>query len=248
MHLKDKTVVITGASGGLGRAMAIGFVRDGAHVVGFGRNSEGLDETRRLSGVESMHCVVGDLAKSEDVLRLFSEVKRLGRSPDVLINNAAVYPRSRFLEAPAEEFAQAMTINVSALALCCRLALPSMLERQFGRVVNVGTFAWLGPIPNSSAYSASKGAIRPLTKAIASEIDRAKHPDVLVNEFIPGVFRTGMSADGEDPAEVYPHLRHVVCLPSGGPSGRTYFKSDLLEEHPGIRSRITGILRRVLAR
>jgi NAD(P)-dependent dehydrogenase (short-subunit alcohol dehydrogenase family) len=248
MQLKDKTVVITGASGGLGRAMAIGFARDGAYVVGFGRSAEGLEETRRLCGGQSMHCVVGDLAKSENVFRLFSEVKRLGRSPDVLINNAAVYPRSRFLEAPEDEFAQAMMINVSALALCCRLALPSMLERQFGRVVNVGTFAWLGPIPNSSAYSASKGAIRPLTKAIASEIDRAKYPDVLVNEFIPGVFRTGMNEDGEDPANVYPHVRHLVCLPAGGPGGQTFFKSDLLEEHKGIRARLTGILRRVFAR
>ncbi len=248
MQLKDKTVVITGASGGLGRAMSIGFARDGAYVVGFGRSAEGLEETRRLCGGQSMHCVVGDLAKSEDVFRLFSEVKHLGRSPDVLINNAAVYPRSRFLEAPEDEFARAMTINVSALALCCRLALPSMLERQFGRVVNVGTFAWLGPIPNSSAYSASKGAIRPLTKAIASEIDRGKHPDVLVNEFIPGVFRTGMNDSGEDPATVYPHVRHVACLPSGGPTGQTFFKSDMLEEPRGIRSRVLGAVRRVLSR
>lgn len=248
MELKGKTVVITGASGGLGRAMAIGFARDGAYVVGFGRNSVGLAETQALCAGDAMRGVVGDLAKPEDIDRLFSEIRQLGRRPDVLINNAAVYPRSSFLGAPADEFAQAMVINVSALALCCRHALPSMLESGFGRIINVGTFAWLGPIPNSSAYSASKAAVRPLTKAIASEIDRTRYPDVLINEFIPGVFRTGMNDSGEDPVTVYPHVRHVACLPSGGPTGQTFFKSDMLEEPRGIRSRVLGAVRRVLSR
>lgn len=248
MDLKGKTVVITGASGGLGRAMAIGFARDGAFVVGFGRNPAALEETQALCPGGTMHGIAGDLAKPEDIGRLFAEISQLGRRPEVLINNAAVYPRSSFLGAPADEFAQAMVINVSALALCCRHALPSMLETGFGRILNVGTFAWLGPIPNSSAYSASKAAVRPLTKAIASEIDRARYPDVLINEFIPGVFRTGMSETGDDPATVYPHARHVVCLPSGGPTGQTFFKSDMLEEPKGIRSRLIGIARRFLPR
>jgi NAD(P)-dependent dehydrogenase (short-subunit alcohol dehydrogenase family) len=128
--------------------------------------------------------------------------------------------------------------NLIGLALCCRLALPGMLERGHGRILNMGSFAWRQPIPGSSAYSASKAAVRAFTKALAAEIDRERYPDVLVNEVGAGVFRTRMSEVGEDPAQAYPHVRFVASLPAGGPTGEMFVRSELFVEEEGVRARL----------
>ncbi len=241
-----KVVVVTGAGSGIGRGLAAGFCRDGADVVGFGRTKADLDETAARHGLGRMTAVVGSVAKMEDVDRLFAEaVKRHGRV-DILVNNAALYPKHAFLGASFDEWKETVEVNVIGLAYCCYKALPGMLERGYGRILNVGTFAWKGPIPRASAYSASKGAIPPLTKAIASEIDRTRHPDVLVNEFIPGIVKSRMSDSGDDPMNVYPHARHVASLPSGGPTGETFLRSELQSETPRLKTRLGRMVRRAL--
>lgn len=241
---EGKTVVITGAGAGVGRALAIGFSADGAEVVGIGRTRDDLAGTaERCAG--RMRYVVGDVAREPDVARLFSEaMERRGRV-DILVNNAALYPKVRFLDASHADFAYVFETNVLGLALCCRQALPGMLERGHGRIVNVGTFAWRRPIPGSSAYSASKAAVRAFTKALAAEIDRERYPDVLVNELLPGVFRSRMSETGQDPAEAYPHARFVASLPAGGPTGETFVRSELFVEDEGLRARARRFLSRV---
>lgn len=238
MDFSKLSVLVTGASGGLGRAMAVGFTRDGATVIGFGRSAAGLAATQALCPSGKMFCVVGDLTRKSDVEALFAEAERRAGHVDVLVNNGARYPKTGFVGEPFDDWEHAVITNVIGTARCCHLALPGMLQRGFGRIVNVGTFAWMGPIPNASAYSTSKGAIRPLTQSLASEVDRSRYPDVLINEFIPGTFRTGMSDTGEEPSTVYPHLRFVVSLPSNGPTGQTFFKSDILHEPVRLKMRI----------
>jgi NAD(P)-dependent dehydrogenase (short-subunit alcohol dehydrogenase family) len=244
MDFSSMSVVVTGASGGLGRAIAAGFARDGATVIGFGRNLSRLQETQALCGKGRMHVVAGDLARGSDVESLFAKATSLTGRVDVLINNAARYPKGLFLGTLFDDWEHAVVTNVIGTARCCHLALPGMLDRRFGRILNVGTFAWMGPISHASAYSASKGAIRPLTQSLALEIDRSIYPDVLVNEFIPGTFVTGMSAEGDDPATVYPHVRAVVSMPSGGPTGQTFFRSELLQEPVGLKHRFRRALSR----
>jgi NAD(P)-dependent dehydrogenase (short-subunit alcohol dehydrogenase family) len=241
----DKIVVITGAGAGVGRGLAAGFCRDGATVVGFGRTQAALDETASKHGEGRMHCVMGDLAKADDVARLFREtLARFGKI-DVLINNAAIYPRKLFLEGPIDEWAHTLEVNVIGMARCCHAVLPGMLQRGHGRILNVGSFAWKGPIPTASAYSVSKGAVHALTKAVAAEVDHARYPDVLVNEFLPGVIKTSMSAEGEDPAAVYPHAKNAVLMPAGGPHGQVFLQSELHDEYPSLGKRVKGKLGRM---
>src|SRR5688500_3087799 len=219
MKFAERVVLITGAGSGIGRALAAGFCSDGAQVLGFGRTSAALEETARLHGRGRMRCLAGDLAEERDVERLFDECLRHYGRVDVLVNNAAVYPKRSFAESSAQDWRTVLAANVIGMASCCRLALPGMLQRGHGRIINLGSFAWMKPIPASAAYAASKGAVWAMTKAIAAEIDRSRYPDVLINLLVPGEVRTAMSEHGEEPAAVYPHARHLAELPAGGPSG-----------------------------
>jgi 2-hydroxycyclohexanecarboxyl-CoA dehydrogenase len=242
MLFDGKVVVITGAGTGIGRGFAIGFARDGAHVVGISRTQEDLAHTAELSSPGEMHYVVGSIAVEADVDRLFAEAMgRYGRV-DILVNNAALYPKIGFLEASWNEWAQVIETNVLGMALCCRKALPGMMQRGHGRILNIGSFAWRGPIRGASAYSVSKAAVPVLTKSIAAEIDRDRYPDVLVNELVPGVYQTRMSDAGDNPIDAYAHARFVASLPSGGPNGATFLRSELWTEHIGIRAKVRRIL------
>lgn len=242
MLFSDKTVIVTGAGSGVGRALAEGFCADGANVVGIGRTAETLEETaRRCDG--RMVFVIGDVSDEVAVERLFGEANgRFGRV-DILVNNAALYPRDLFLASSFDSWIRTIETNVIGMALCCRAALPGMLSRGFGRILNVGSFAWKGPIQTASAYSVSKAAVHVLTRSLTVEIDRNRYPDVLVNEFLPGVVQTAMSETGILPAEVYPHARTVASLPRGGPTGQVFLQSTLLEEHGERLSRVRRLVR-----
>jgi NAD(P)-dependent dehydrogenase (short-subunit alcohol dehydrogenase family) len=249
MVLEGKCVVVTGGGWGIGRGLVAGFTQDGADVFTIGRTEADLAETQQRFGNGRLHYVVGDIARQSDVERLFASAEERHGKVDILINNAAVYPKVLFLDSDIEQWAEVIEINVVGMARCCHRALPGMLERGYGRIVNLGSWAWKGPIPTASAYSASKGAVRPLTKAIACEIDRAKHPDVLVNELLPGTIRTRMTPDqGDDPVDVYARALKVVSLEAGGPSGQTFAEGELLVEDGGIRARLRGLIDRVLER
>jgi len=248
MIFAGKVVVITGAGSGIGRGFAVGFARDGAQVVGISRTSADLARTAELCGPGKMHAVTGSVASEADVDRLFREaIERHGRV-DILVNNAALYPKLLFLETSHRDWAEVIETNVIGMALCCRKALPGMLERGYGRILNIGTFAWRGPTPGASSYATSKAAVPVLTKSLAAEIDRARYPDVLVNELLPGVFRTRMSEGGEDPMAAYAHARAVASLPSGGPTGATFVRSELYVEEVGIRARLRRIASKLSGR
>lgn len=197
--LNDKVVVITGAGSGLGRALAKAFCQEGCQVIGLGRSEKTLQETQSFfPDAFTFHVV--DVADYSQVNTCVKDMIKTNKQIDYWFNNAAVYPKVNFLDESAEDFANAMAINVNGIANCCKAVLPSMLVAGFGRIFNVGSWADLGPIENSAVYSASKGAIHALTKAIAKDI--AHHgKDVLVHEWIPGHLNTQMSGyTGIDPS------------------------------------------------
>jgi NAD(P)-dependent dehydrogenase (short-subunit alcohol dehydrogenase family) len=207
-----------------------------------GRTLSKLEDTQKAGAPGKIHIIAADVAKVAEVMRIAETADRVLGRVDILVNNAAMYPRKGFLESAPEEWAYVIETNVNGMAFCCRCFLPGMLDRGFGRIINIGTFAWLKPIEKSSAYSASKGAVRPFTRAIATEIDRGRFPNVLINELIPGQFRTAMGDRGGDPRDAFQHVMFVASLPSGGPHGETFDQSTLYREPQGVRARIAGSL------
>lgn len=198
--LQDQVVVITGAGSGLGRELSRAFADAGAKVMGVGRSLEKLAET--ASAIENGHfeSYVADVADEQSISKTIAEILQKHGQIHVLFNNAAVYPKINFLEESAEAFAEALTINVTGVANTCKAVLPAMIEKKFGRIFNLGSWADLGPIPQSAVYSCSKGALHGLTKAIAADIAHFD-VDVEVHEWIPGHLNTQMSEyTGMDPA------------------------------------------------
>ncbi len=198
--LKDKVVIITGAGSGLGRALSVAFSKEQAHVVGLGRSLQTLEETQKIVGEEMFSFYTADTSNFDQLETVITSIiDKFGRI-DYLFNNAAVYPKINFLDETADNFSQALNINVAGVANCCKAVLPHMIKNQFGRVYNLGSWADIAPIANSAVYSASKGAIHALTKSIA--IDLAdKNVDVQIHEWIPGHLNTQMSDyTGIDPS------------------------------------------------
>lgn len=234
-----KTVVISGAGSGIGRALAIGFSRDGQRVIGLGRSEPGLVETGGLAAPGTFDYRLVDIADAAAVEAVFRDIGPV----DVLVNNAAVYPREFFLDQSAADWTAVILTNLCGPAYCCRACLPGMLARNHGRIINVGSLADWWPIPAASAYSASKGGLHALTKALAAEIDPVRYPDVLVNEMLPRATRTSMSAQGDSPDALYPLARRMAGFPAGGPTGRMFNPEREIVANEGLRARLTRMLR-----
>ena len=192
--LNNKVVVITGACGGLGSELVKQFLAQGSVVVALARSQPSLDNMSQELNTEKFHPHVVDVSNSASVKQCFDLIARDLGGVDILFNNAAVYPRLNFLEESSEQWMNAIAINLGGVANCCKAALPQMLTKGFGRVYNLGSFADLAPIENSSAYSCSKGGLHGLTKAIAMDVDALnKSVDIEIHEWIPGHLKTQMS-------------------------------------------------------
>lgn len=215
----DRVIIITGAGAGLGRALAHGALAAGDRVVAIGRDAGTLDETGK--GADPRRYLprivdVADFTTLEGTIA--SAIAELGRV-DGLFANAAIYPRAYLVDQPVDVLMHVLAVNVGGVAAACRAVLPTMMRQARGRIITVGSYADKGPLPDSSAYSASKGALHALTKGIAAEVG-TDYPDILVNEWVPGSLATRMGiADGMPPEVAARRGIELLDLPAGGPSG-----------------------------
>ncbi len=234
-----QTVIITGAGAGIGRALAIGFVGRGAHVVAVGRSAQGLEETRQLCrgpGTFASHVV--DVTDAPELERLFRSVMSERGQVDLLVNNAAVYPRETLHEMSTATWTHGVATNLNGVAYGCRAAIRAFPQDRKLVIFNVGSFAHLGPEPASTLYCATKAAVGAFTRALAVELAAAKS-QLIVNEWIPGVYRTRMSRyTGEDPAVAFERLLVAWEASKQGPGGRTFAGNREVLPLRSLRSRV----------
>ncbi|EPX84540.1 Short-chain alcohol dehydrogenase of unknown specificity [Rubellimicrobium thermophilum DSM 16684] len=199
MSGQTPAVVVTGAGRGLGRALAVEFVRQGRPVAGFGRDAAALAQTAAEAGplFHPLSCDVADPAQVRAALAAVRE--RIG-PVDILVNNAAVYPRRDILDETPESWMATLAVNLGGAVACTREALEDMTARGEGRILMVGSFADLAPIPASSAYAVSKGAMRIWSRALAADL-ADRFPRIVISDWMPGMLATRMGPqDGLDPA------------------------------------------------
>jgi NAD(P)-dependent dehydrogenase (short-subunit alcohol dehydrogenase family) len=199
MEFQGKTILYTGAAGGLGADGTLAFVRAGARVLCVDIDEAKIATLRdRAEGVGPGSLAIerldlADLAGLERGLEAL--VEREGHL-DVVINNAAIYPSRPFEEFTLADYQEVQRVNVEAGVVCVRAALPGMRERGWGRVVNIASVTFYGGWPNLSPYVASKAALVGLTRAWAREFGPY---GVTVNAIAPGAFPTDAEKIHPDP-------------------------------------------------
>jgi NAD(P)-dependent dehydrogenase (short-subunit alcohol dehydrogenase family) len=166
MELHDRIAVVTGAGSGIGRAIARRFAEAGATVVAADIDPTAAETTARLAPERVVPYQV-DVRDEASVRALMAAaLDHFGRI-DILVNNAGIGTTKDLVETDLAEWENVFAVNVRGVFLCCKYALPSMLERRSGVIVNIGSVAGLIGIPKRAAYCASKGAVVTLTKQIA---------------------------------------------------------------------------------
>jgi 2-dehydro-3-deoxy-D-gluconate 5-dehydrogenase len=210
LQLSGRVAVVTGASRGLGQAIASAFVAEGMSVVAAARS------TSDLSALAAEHpdriaAVTCDMADREAVAGLVDvAVERFGRL-DVVVNNAGIAPAGAFTEMPVDRWDDVFAVNVFAPVVLAQAAGRIFLEQGHGKVINVASTSGLRGKPTLAAYSSSKGAMLRFTEAVAGEW--ARH-GVQVNAIAPGAFATdAQAAVLESPQILERRLRKI-------PSGR----------------------------
>ncbi|UCC73507.1 MAG: SDR family oxidoreductase [Gemmatimonadota bacterium] len=167
-ELSGVRVVLTGATGGVGQAVAERLAHGGADLVVLGRRAGPLEELAARLGARS---IIADLGERSFAARLLERVKQSwGAVPDVLINNAGFFELALFSETASEAFERALAVNLRAPFELIRACLPDMLARGSGHIVNVGSVAGRRAFPGNAAYSASKFGLRGLHEVLVEEL------------------------------------------------------------------------------
>ena len=197
-----KVAIVTGASSGIGQSTAQMLAQRGARVAAFARST---DKLQRIAS-DSILPVTGDVRTLEDIERLFSTTESHFGHVDILVNNAGMIDPASLIDTTFDEWKEMFAVNVHGVFLACRRALPSMIERRSGAIVNVSSISGVpGPekFPGWVSYCASKGALVSLTEALAVEV---KAHGVRVNCVSPGAVDTAMwaEASGGAPASMTP--------------------------------------------
>jgi len=189
-----RTAIVTGASGGLGRAIVEAFIREGYNVVLTGTNQDKLSETAaQLGAPDRSAAIVADVRRQEDRKRIVdTAIERFGRV-DVLVNNAGVFEPRPFLDVDEEHLDKFLDINLKGTYFLTQQVVPHFREAGGGSVVNIGTVLVdhaIGGVPATAPIS-SKGAIHALTGQLAAEFGPE---NIRFNTIAPGIIRSPMHA------------------------------------------------------
>ena len=195
--LKNKIALITGGGRGIGKAIADSFAREGARVAVVARTLEQVkqvaEQLANNYGVQTHACVC-DVSDSASVENMFQDVRKaFDDDVDILVNNDGVAESATLVNTTDELWNRHLGINLSGTFYCSRAALPTMLERGWGRIINIASIAGKTGAPYIAAYSASKHGVMGLTRSLALEVGAS---GVTVNAICPGYVETDMVAKG----------------------------------------------------
>jgi 3-hydroxybutyrate dehydrogenase len=190
--LNGKVALITGGGRGIGRAIALAFARAGARIVVAARTAAQVEQVAAEIGNGAI-AIVCDVSNSESVTQMCAQTREQLGDVDILVNNAGIAESSTIVTTTDDFWARHLAINLSGTFYCTRAALPAMLDKKWGRVINIASIAGKVGAPYIAAYAASKHGVMGLTRSVALEVAAA---GVTVNAICPGYVDTEMVTRG----------------------------------------------------
>ncbi|WP_298507001.1 SDR family oxidoreductase [uncultured Maribacter sp.] len=192
--MKNKTVIITGASTGIGKAIAKYFITRGSNVVMNSYNEENLKKTYiEFNSPSNATYLAGDISKQETGKKLVALALEKFNSIDVLINNAGVFSPKPFLEVKEDDLELYWNVNLKGTFFTSQAAIPYMLQQESGSIINIGTVLVEHAIDGfpATAPLTSKGAIHSLTRQLAAEFGKN---NIKINTIAPGIIRSPLQS------------------------------------------------------
>jgi NAD(P)-dependent dehydrogenase (short-subunit alcohol dehydrogenase family) len=186
MKLKNKVAVVTGAAVGIGKATAIKLASEGAAVAILDLNEEKLlvTKTEIEKNCGKALAIKCDVSNEEEVGAAFAKIKNELGKTDILVNNAALWRCwAPFIKTPVDDWKKYIDVNVMSVVYCTHAVLPDMISAKYGRIINVASVAGVYGNANMVHYSATKGAVISMTKALAKEV---ADKGITVNAISPG--------------------------------------------------------------
>lgn len=219
--LENKTALVTGASRGLGQAIAIGLASAGADVICTSANPGGCDET--LSAIreykQNTWAYAADLTERKQVTELIENVKMNHSQVDILVNNAGTIRRHAAAEFPEKDWDEVIAVNLDSIFFLSQYIGADMIKRQSGKIINIASLLSFSGGIFVPSYTASKHAVAGLTKALANEW--AKY-NVQVNAIAPGYFNTDNTQKlRDDPVRSKEILSRIPAQRWGEPNDLT---------------------------
>ena len=240
MKFKDKIVLITGSSSGIGKETALHFAAKGAIVIVHGPedNKELLESYKQVAekspGSIKLAC---ELSDSKAIRVMFSEIETRFKRLDVLVNNAATQNSTPFLEMEEDNWDKIIAVNLKAPFLCSQLAAKMMLKQGGGKIINIGSVHEYQTKRNYIHYSTSKGGLVMLTKNLALEL--AEH-NIQVNQVAPGAIATALTEPDRQRQFLTAVPAGRVGLPAEIASMVCYLASDDAAYITGISFTVDG--------
>lgn len=201
--MAERVAVVTGGSRGIGKSICVALAKNGFNIITcYTSNPASVEETLaacKEQGVEA-YAVCANVANSEDVDKLFDEVKdKFGRI-DVLVNNAGITRDNLILRMTEEEFNQVIDVNLKGAFLCSKVAAKMMLKKKYGRIINISSVVGISGNAGQVNYSSSKAGLLGMTKSIAKELGGK---GITANAIAPGFIQTEMTEQLSDDAQKY---------------------------------------------
>jgi NADP-dependent 3-hydroxy acid dehydrogenase YdfG len=204
-----KTVVVTGAGSGIGRATALAFAKDGARIAACDVDQARLDTLASDLGDRALLVRKVDVSSRAAMSAFADEVHALVPAADVIVNNAGVAIGGTFLETSLDDWDWLLGINLKGVVHGCHFFIPKMVERGAGgHVVNISSILGIYPAPNVTAYVASKFAVRGLSLSLRAELEPHK---IGVTAICPGMINTAIVADGRMNSHIAGRKSKVVA-------------------------------------